>query len=479
MSHKKYTPELECTLYVQGMHCSSCELIIEKKILKHENVSAVTVSRKDNSVHVTFDTPDTMHPETLNNEFRSLGYVFGNKPPKIEKKQLFYKNGSGSWKLHKPTAKKLLKFIVIIGLLLWAFVAVERMQLGRFVSVDAESSFIAFFLLGLVAGASSCAALVGGLLLSMIKRWHEAHIDEPHKKSKPHIMFHVGRFVSFFMLGGILGLLGEKVSLDNTTVYAVLVGVISLVMLILALQMLEVSWAQRMSISMPKFLTKAATKERSGGSSHMPFITGALTFFLPCGFTLIAQGIALTTGSFFSGALIMAMFALGTFPLLLGISITGVQATKKPHVTAAFSRIAGVIIIFFAVYNINGQLNVLGYPSLSDLSWSRSSITVEGPMSIDPSLVRGNIQQVQLIARNFEYVPVGATTFTAGIPTELVVDDQGVLGCGVFLASRGLINGFVELKRGNNTIDLGTPKKGTYKITCSMGMVPPVTIRFK
>jgi len=34
----------------------------------------------------------------------------------------------------------------------------------------------------------------------------------------------------------------------------------------------------------------------------------------------------------------------------------------------------------------------------------------------------------------------------------------------------------VALEPGNNVIDIGTPKKGKYKLTCSMGMVRPVTI---
>ncbi|NCP77121.1 sulfite exporter TauE/SafE family protein [bacterium] len=42
--------------------------------------------------------------------------------------------------------------------------------------------------------------------------------------------------------------------------------------------------------------------------------SGALTFFLPCGFTLAMQAYAITTGSFITGALTMMAFALGTAP---------------------------------------------------------------------------------------------------------------------------------------------------------------------
>jgi len=86
-------------------------------------------------------------------------------------------------------------------------------------------------------------------------------------------------------------------------------------------------------------------------------------------------------------------------------------------------------------------------------------------------------QVVSMVAKGFDYILDSPSVISAGVPTKLVVDNQGVLGCGAYLASRGLIDGFVSLRRGQNVIDLGKPRAGTYKITCSMGMVPPVTIR--
>src|SRR5690606_30159690 len=87
----------------------------------------------------------------------------------------------------------------------------------------------------------------------------------------------------------------------------------------------------------------------------------------------------------------------------------------------------------------------------------------------------GEEQQVNIIAEGFEYRPTGPTVFAAGVPTKLVVDNKGVLGCAAYMASRGLISSFVQLQNGVNAIDLGAPRKGTYKLTCSMGMVAPIT----
>lgn len=477
-SHKK--PK-ENTLYIKGMHCSSCEILIEKKLLKKPQVIAADVSLSNNSAKLYVERGKFIDLEELNTLFTEDGYSFSKTPfPDDRPPLLSIKDGALT--INKRKFFALVKTLLIFASFLFIFFWLENKQFGKYVSVDTSSSLVAFFLLGLVAGVSSCAALVGGILLSLIKHWNEVYLvqDDKDARKEPHILFHVGRLVSFFILGGILGILGDLVSLNNTLVYATLVLLISFVMLILALQMLGVTWAQKFRFRAPKFVTRMAANEKSFSGKQMPFITGVMTFFLPCGFTLIAQGVALTTGNFFQGAMIMFFFALGTLPMLLGISITGLTFTKRPHLTAKFSHIAGLLVLFFALYNINGQLNVLGLPSLSDIDFSEMRESATKKKASPPSkLPSSGQQQVDIIAQEFEYLANGPTTFQAGISTKLVVDNKGVLGCGAFIASRGLFNNFVSLKRGINTIDLGAPKKGSYKLTCSMGMVPPVTITFK
>lgn len=461
-----------CTLYVEGMHCASCEVLIEKKLLKQEGIESVDASLKGNRVEVHFEGDSKPDVESLNDEFKELGYTFGNKKIKNKDTPAITFRGGNLVFNPKKINNYFRMFVVAVSLLI-AFFVFESLQLGQYVGVDSSSSLPAFFLLGLVAGLSSCAALIGGLLLSMIKQWNELYIDAETKaeKAQPHIMFHVGRVFSFAFFGGLLGLVGEAISLNNATFFAVLTIVVSVVMFVLAMQMLGVEWAQRFKLTAPKSLTRFASDESNFQGKYMPFGIGALTFILPCGFTLIAQTIALASGSFIQGALIMLLFALGTLPTLLAISYGGLAFNSKPHLTAKFNVIAGLVIVFFAIYNINGQMNVLGYPSLSDISFSGGT-TNEEVVSIDNQ----GVQVLNFTAKGFEYIPDGSTTINAGVPTKLIVDNQGIQGCGSFMAATGLIDNFVALDRGVNEIDLGIPQKGTYKLTCSMGMVRPVTI---
>lgn len=458
------------TYYIDGMHCASCELLIEKKALSLSGVESVEASLQNNSV--TLVSRENVSPQQLNQLCQELGYTFSQQKKEAVKEPIFYVTDAGvgiDWKqLWKKTEKLSIAVIILIALFL-----VERLQLGKFIDVGGTQTLVGVFILAIVASISSCAALIGGLLLSLTKQWHEQSIDETRSwvKAQPHLAFHAGRFFGFVFFGAVLGGLGRVISFDNTTIYAMIVLVVSLIMVILALQMLEVRFAKRIQFRMPKAITRLVANDTA--SSRAPALIGIGTFFLPCGFTLVAQGLALTSGNVFQGALIMGLFALGTLPMLALISTIGLRVNKQPRLTAKFNLYAGILVLLFALYNINGQFNVLGWWSISDAVTSPTAV-IESENSANT--IAGK-QIISLTAKGFRYTPTSSMTIEAGVPTILVVDDQGIQGCGVFLTVSGLVKGFVPLEYGRNEIDLGTPKAGTYKITCSMGMVPPVVLK--
>jgi sulfite exporter TauE/SafE len=143
------------------------------------------------------------------------------------------------------------------------------------------------------------------------------------------------------------------------TVTAWLVIVVSLVMIMLGLQMLGFQGAERFQLRLPKFITRFIVDEKRFQGKYMPFVFGALTFFLPCGFTITAQTIALLSASAVQGALIMGFFALGTTPVLLLIGSASVAFFSRPHMALLFSKVAGFLVLFFACYNIWNQINLL------------------------------------------------------------------------------------------------------------------------
>ena len=91
----------------------------------------------------------------------------------------------------------------------------------------------------------------------------------------------------------------------------------------------------------------------------MPFAVGVATFVLPCGFTQSMQLYALSTGSFFTGATIMLAFALGTLPVLAALSL-GAAGFQDRRISGAFFKTAGLVVVFFGVFNIWSSLAATG-----------------------------------------------------------------------------------------------------------------------
>jgi len=206
----------------------------------------------------------------------------------------------------------------------------------------------------------------------------------------------------------------------------------------------------------------------------MPLALGALTFFLPCGFTLTAQGAALLSGNAVGGGLIMFLFALGTSPTLLAIGLTSVKFIKNHRLSANFLKIAAVLILFFALFNLNSQLNVLGAPSLNSLA---SQIKQENsPNTPDqkedglPPIVDGK-QVLTMQASSTGYTP-NYFKVRVGVPVRWEIQDVGTSGCTNAVISRSLFDGDIPLTPGQTSVKEFTPAKvGKYRFSCWMGMI--------
>ncbi|PIR74053.1 MAG: hypothetical protein COU35_04390 [Candidatus Magasanikbacteria bacterium CG10_big_fil_rev_8_21_14_0_10_47_10] len=467
----------QVTYCIDGMHCASCELLIEQRILEEKGVTAADASIGNKTVTIIGKNwvPSV---DQLNAWFKEDGYTFGRTPIRKKREPLLYVvEGKQGIQLDRRELSRrfhMLGRVAIVIAVLWL---VSRLGLSQYVNLGNSSALGLFFVFGVVAGLSSCAALVGGVLLSMTKAWNEALPKEASLPVKlvPHLYFHGGRLFSYAVFGAILGGIGQIFSFDSAIFYAIVTMSVSLIMLLIGLQMAGVEWAERFQIRLPKSITRRISVSDHALHRHMPFAVGAGTILLPCGFTLAAEAIALSSGSAARGASMMILFVLGTAIPLFLIGLASIKGTEQPKRKRMFSFYAGVVLVLFALYNTNAQFNVLGWPSVSDVL-ARGNTESRAAVSKSPDSPKGT-QILSITAKGFEYTLTSGASIQSGIPTTLLVDNQGMVGCGLYMASRGLIPGSVALTPGMNTIDLGKPKKGTYKISCTMGMVAPVVVR--
>jgi len=442
----------EYTYFVRGMHCASCEILIEKNLLKINGIKSVEASTAKGEVFIEYSGKRPTSSE-LNKIFKNNGYSFFEQPIKNEE---------------PSTDNNIFKSFFIAGIIIAIFILLNRLGLSSWVNVNSRSSLPAFFFLGLLAGLSSCAALVGGMVLSMSKQWLSLYqtSDSAWQKLQPHLMFNTGRLISYGLLGSVLGGIGSRLQVSFTFT-AFLVMIISILMLFLGMQMLGFKAFRKFQLTMPKFITRRVVDESKFQGRWMPFTMGALTFFLPCGFTITAQGLALLSGNMLQGGLIMFLFALGTTPMLLAIGLSSIKFSSRPHLANKFLKVAGVVVLFFALFNINAQLNILGVANFSNLNVKISQNNYQNDL---PPIIEGK-QLIQMEANSFGYSP-NYFKVRVNVPVRWEIIDTGTSGCTNAIISRSLFTGSIQLTPGQTSIKEFVPKSpGKYKFSCWMGMI--------
>lgn len=336
MEKQKYT------FHIHGMHCKSCVLMIENELKENSNIEEVHASLKNNSVNIVGNFENQNESEIadwLTQQLKQYGYSAS-----IEKQK--HKAKWSEFKIALPIA---VSFIIL-------FILLQKIGIINLVNAS-EVTYGTAFLIGIIASLSTCMAVVGGLLLSM-----SASFAKEGDAVKPQILFHLGRLLSFFVLGGIIGMIGSFFTFTTTSTF-LLSSFVAIVMFILGINLLDVfPWFKKIQPSMPKFIAKHAHGVSKLSHTLTPTLVGIATFFLPCGFTQAMQLYTLTTGEFLKGALTMFSFALGTFPVLALISFSSFSIQNKKK-SGIFFKSAGLIVIIFALFNIINSLAIIGFIS--------------------------------------------------------------------------------------------------------------------
>lgn len=440
------------TIPIKGMHCRSCELLIEEKLKEIPEVKNVQVSYKKSEATIYSKKQlDLFETTKINRAIQEAGYEVGV-------------DDSESWISKNPSeyADLALSFIILLSLYYFA------KGLGLFnISFNSgnPSSLFVVLIVGLTAGVSTCMALVGGLVLGISARHSEKHPEAtPSQKFRPHLYFNLGRIASYFLLGGAIGLIGKAFQLSGMSL-GILTIVVGLVMLMMGLQLTEMF--PRLSnggLTLPSSVSKffGIKKHHEKEYSHMnSAIVGALTFFLPCGFTQAMQLYAMSTGNFLSGALIMGTFAIGTAPGLLGIG--GLTSVLKGTFAKKFFKFAGLLVIALSLFNISNGANLTGWkPALKRNIGAEESVN-------DPNVTLENgVQIVKMDQLAGGYKP-NRFTIKKGIPVKWIINSKKPDSCAAsILAPKIGVKKFLEL--GENIIEFTPKETGEIKFSCTMGM---------
>lgn len=443
-------------LKVQGMTCSSCEVLIERNLKKVPGVEKVKVSRAKE--HAEIECSDTVQLQQLQDAVKEKGYTLHVSKDPIE-------NPSKNSFILKDKERYSEIGAVLVVLFAAYFLLTQFDLLPKNFGVTDNMSYGFIFVIGLVAATSTCLAVAGGLLLAVSSKFNEKN-QHLHgwQKFKPHIYFNVGRIASYTLLGGAIGALGSVLTLSSS-VTGILTIIASLLMILIGLQLLGIfPWLNKIQLKIPKFIAHklydASHQEGKSASNRSSFLFGAATFLLPCGFTQALQLYVLGKGSFVIGALTMLAFSLGTLPSLASVGVF--SSFAKGNVQKYFMTFSAVLIIVLGIFNLTPGLNLVG-------------ASVALPVAYDntvPVPAVGEKQIINLEVRGLDYYPT-QFTLKKGIPVEWRVDGRNAQGCAGIISVPKL--GITERlpKDSIKTITFTPQQTGKITFTCSMGMAGP------
>ena len=177
------------------------------------------------------------------------------------------------------------------------------------------------------------------------------------------LLYNLGRIATYTALGALAGLFGKSLQIAGwQQALSVLSGVLILLLVVVPATF---SAKFRQATGLGKALnlvnkTMAAAFRRT--SVWSMGVIGLLNGLLPCGFVYLALAGAISMPSVPEAMLYMALFGLGTFPLLFILSLSGklIQPRLRHFFTKSVPYVASIMALLFILRGLN-----LGIPFVS------------------------------------------------------------------------------------------------------------------
>ena len=175
--------------------------------------------------------------------------------------------------------------------------------------------------------------------------------------------YHFGRLLAYSFIGLFFGLVGKSLYIFGIQQQlSIIIGIIMIVVVVI-----PVKTFNKYNFSKPIYKVISKVKSALGQAlkrkTANTFLTiGFLNGFLPCGLVYIAVFASMTTQNAYQGSLYMALFGLGTIPLMTTAIYLGkfLNSTIKQRIQKAIPVFVVMIGILFILRGLG-----LGIPYLS------------------------------------------------------------------------------------------------------------------
>lgn len=431
------------TLHIGGMTCAGCQNIIEKALKRTVGVSKAEVRYTKGTATITYDGA-TLSIEKIHDVIRKAGYEV----------------------LDGAQSQTNIRYAVgVLAVVIGLYVLLSYLGVGdlfnAFPLAEAGMGYGMLFVIGLLTSVH-CIAMCGGINLSQcIPQSSGSSSGSRFQTMRPSFLYNLGRVISYTVIGGVVGLLGQVVSLSGAFKGAIQL-IAGVFMVIMGINMLGIfPGLRRFAPRMPKMFSKKINAQKRGNNS--PLYVGLLNGLMPCGPLQAMQLYALSTGNPVQGAASMLVFSLGTVPLMFGLGALSSMLSKKFMHKVMLVGAALVVVLGVSMF-LNGW-SLSGGASFVPASPSSSTSTGTVPESISK-------EGVQVIHSTLSSRRYPAITVEVGIPVQWIIDapSGSINGCNnrMVIPEYGIEHTF---ESGKNIIEFTPTKAGTFRYSCWMGMI--------
>jgi uncharacterized protein len=177
------------------------------------------------------------------------------------------------------------------------------------------------------------------------------------------LLYNSGRIVTYASLGALAGAFGESLQMAGLQqAVSIVSGILILLLLVLPTGVKGKSASILGADKLMNWVRRKLGYYFQQNSLGSLFIVGLLNGLLPCGFVYIALAGAISAPGVGGAMLYMALFGLGTFPLMFIVSLSGKLISLKMR--GMFNRAVPYIGMTLAILFIVRGLG-LGIPYLS------------------------------------------------------------------------------------------------------------------
>jgi len=223
--------------------------------------------------------------------------------------------------------------------------------------------FISIATIAFLGSFGHCVGMCGGIVIA----YSSTKVQQGWSKTQQsfsHLLYSLGRIITYSVLGAIFGYIGSVATFSNTA-NGVLWLVAGFAMLLTGLSLLgKVKFLALIEHSFSKstWYQKIFRALISSQSFLSFFLLGMLNGLLPCGFVYFFAITAASTADPLYGAIVMATFGISTVPALFSLGFF-VGLFKQSGIRNIMMKLAAISVILYGSYTIYNGYDYLVTPN--------------------------------------------------------------------------------------------------------------------